>query len=300
MQMLGLAPIKAGGFAGPTPFHYSWSFWGKAGGAFPDTELDVVGVIPGTDPALGGQYVFVTAHFDHLGVQRGTLYPGADDNASGTAGMLEIMRLLRHARPRRTLAFLGVSGEEEGLLGSGGFLADPPVPRQAMVADLNLDMIGRGRPGELHVVPARQPGYVTTLTRAARTCAAAQGVALSAGMDPYWPDSDHYSFAQLGIPSLWFTTGLHADYHQPTDTPDKINGPGLAQVVRIVRDLALATANADAPPAALPEEEWKTWTWGPYPAPREPLSGYHQRLALPESASASGRRAGSAGRAGWR
>ena len=86
-------------------------------------------------------------------------------------------------------------------------------------------------------------------------------------MEAYWSDSDHYSFARRGIPAICFNTGLHADYHQPTDTPDKINYNRLASVVRIVRDLAMLTANADAPPAVIPASVWQGWAWGPYDSP---------------------------------
>jgi hypothetical protein len=279
MQEAGLTPLQAGGWGGATPFHFPWAY-GEARWFFAPAPAgrwpapgrgreawDVVGVVPGTDPALDSEYVFVTAHFDHLGSFRGAVYRGADDDASGTAALLEAMRLLRHAQPRRTLAFLGVSGEEEGLLGSEAFLARPPIALEAIKADINLDMVGRGRPGELHVMPARRQGSVTTLTRDARACARAHGVALSAGMEAHWQDSDHYSFARRGVASVCFNTGLHEDYHQPTDTPDKIDYQALANVVRIVRDLALATADADQAPAVLPPKVWRAWAWGPYRTP---------------------------------
>jgi hypothetical protein len=280
MQETGLTPIVAGGLGGVTPYHYPWTFTGgffdalrpEREGPRPftarcDDASDVVGVLQGRDPVLSGEYVFITAHFDHLGMEGGEFHPGADDDASGTAGLLEVMRLLREANPRRTIAFLGLSGEEEGLLGSEAFLADPPLPLGAIKADINMDMIGRGRMGELHILPARREGYVTTLTQDARTIAAAHGVNLSAGMEEYWRDSDHYSFAWRGIPAICFNTVLHKDYHQPTDTPGKINYAGLANVLRIVRDLALKTADADAAPAELPARVWQTWAWGPYLTP---------------------------------
>ena len=140
MQETGLVPIVAGGAGGVTPYHYPWTYAGgfELSGPRPagppswsvrsGDASDVVGVLPGRDPVLAGEYVFITAHFDHLGTWAGTLYPGADDDASGTAGLLEVMRLLREANPRRTIAFLGVSGEEEGLLGSEAFLAGAPIP----------------------------------------------------------------------------------------------------------------------------------------------------------------------------
>ena len=277
MQETGLSPIQAGGFGGMTPYHFPWSIdagfqWRAPDGTVAGPRLDsgpsdVVGVIPGWDPALRGEYVFVTAHFDHLGTRLGTLYPGADDNASGTAGLLEVMRLLKDANPRRTIAFLGVDGEEEGLLGSEAFLAGPPIPVAAIKADINMDMIGRGRPGELHVMPAKREGCVTTLTEAARSIASAHGVTLSAGIEAYWQDSDHYSFARRNIPSICFNTGLHTDYHEPGDTPAKIDYGRLISVVRIVRELALRAANADAPPALIPASVWQAWTWGPYASP---------------------------------
>jgi hypothetical protein len=283
MQAYGLEPLAPGGFGEATPFHFPWTYRGARFFVHPTVRRtskpmggdawNVVGAVPGSDPALRSQWVFVTAHYDHLGGGGGTVYPGADDNASGTAALLEAMRLLRHAGPRRSIAFLAVSGEEEGLLGSEAFLASSPMPLDAIKADINLDMVGRGRPGELHIMPARRPGYVTTLTREARARAAAHGVKLSAGLEDYWRRSDHYSFARRGIPALCFNSGLHRDYHQPSDTPDKINYGSLARVVAIVRDLALATANADRPPQVLPRDAWEDWAWGPYETPNSYLMG---------------------------
>jgi hypothetical protein len=276
MGEVGLEPIRAGGFGGATPFHYTWKYDGAAG-ASAGPASDVVGVLPGRDPQLRAEYVFLTAHFDHLGRQGGLLYPGADDDASGTAALLELMRLLRDAGPRRSIAFLAVSGEEQGLLGSEAFLRQPPVSVSAIKADINMDMVGRGRTGELHVMPARKEGCVTTLTRDAQAVARRHGIVLSAGMDGFWRDSDHYSFARRRIPSICFNTGLHADYHQPTDTPDRIDLAKLARVIEIVGDLTLATANAADAPAFLPGSVWQAWAWGPYrtpgPGPEEDMTG---------------------------
>jgi hypothetical protein len=275
MHEAGAQPVRIGGFGGVTPYHYPWHYSGAFGlghGAVWDNQAsDVVGEVPGGD--LAAEYVFVTAHFDHLGSSFGTLYPGADDDASGSAGLLEVIRLVRDARSRRTIVFLATSGEEEGLLGSEAFLAAGPLPMCDIKADINMDMIGRGRKGELHVMPARRQGCVTTLTRDARSLAGAQGVTLSAGIEAYWQDSDHYSFARRAIPSICFNTGLHSDYHQPSDTPDKINYPGLTKVLRIVRDLVLKTANADTAPQVLPAREWQKWAWGPYRTPNDLPAG---------------------------
>ena len=272
MRTWRLEPIKPGGLGGVTPFHYRWTYQGEVRLQADDPPpfrasedaADLVGVIPGSDARLAGEYVFVTAHYDHLGTSWGQRYPGADDNASGTAGLLELMRLLRQAHPRRSIAFMAVSGEEEGLLGSEAYLADPPLPLASITADLNMDMIGRGRKGELHVMPSRQEGYVTTLTRNARTIATRQGLPLSAGIEQHWRQSDHYSFARRHIPCICFSTGVHEDYHQPTDTPDKIDYGKLAAAVKIIRDLALRTANDDGAPAVLPGAEWEAWVWAPF------------------------------------
>ena len=278
MRETGLTPIKAGGMGGVTPYHYTWTYRGdfRAGlrtqdsPAWGDGASDVVGVIPGRDPVLSREFVFVTAHFDHLGMSWGSMYPGADDNASGTAGLLALMRLLKDSNPRRSIAFLAVSGEEEGLLGSEAYLEAPPIPNSTIKADINMDMVGRGRQGELHVMPARQDGYVTTLTEDARAIASAQGLPLSAGIEQHWHDSDHYSFAKRAIPSICFNTGIHEDYHQPTDTPDKIDYGKLTAVVRIVRDLALKTANAPAAPVRVPRKVWQSWAWAPFESPLLP------------------------------
>ena len=268
MREWHLTPIKAGGMGGVTPYHYQWTYTGELRRSgrtrLGEEASDLVGVIPGNDPALAGEYVFVTAHYDHLGTSWGSMYPGADDNASGTAALLETMRLLRYAHPRRSIALLSVSGEEEGLLGSKAFLERPPLALDAIKAEVNMDMVGRGRPGEVHVMPARQDGYVTTLTASARTVATKLGVTLAAGIEQHWHDSDHYSFAERGIPCVCFCTGLHPDYHQPSDTPDKINYGKLATVVKVVRDLVLKTANDDQPPREVPREVWSAWVWAPF------------------------------------
>ena len=239
----------------------------------PVPASDVVGLIPGRDPKLKHEFVIVSAHHDHLGLEGGVLHPGADDDASGTAGILETARLVRQARPRRSVLFLSVSGEEIGLFGSEAFLAAPPVPLDRVVADLNLDMIGRGRPDELHVTPARIEGAVTTLTAEARRIGEAQGFPLSCGAEAYWRRSDHFNFVKKGIPAVFFFAGMHADYHQPSDTPDKIDYRKLARVVRLARDLALSVANAPGRPQPVPKEVYDSWTWTYTATEAEPSLG---------------------------
>lgn len=226
---------------------------------------NVVALLTGRDPQLRGEYLVVSAHHDHLGLEGGVLHPGADDNASGTAGLLEVARLMAQDPPRRSIIFLSVSGEELGLHGSRAFLAHPPVPLDAMVANLNLDMIGRPPEGSPSVTPARIPGAVGTLTQRARALAAGMGMGLRDEADLYWWRSDHIGFAEQGIPAIFFFGGMHRDYHRATDTPDKLDYPAMARVVDLVIRLARDTANADERPAFLPESAWAGWTW-PSPA----------------------------------
>ncbi len=222
---------------------------------------NVVGIIPGTDPHLKDEVVIVSAHHDHLGTHDGKMWPGADDNGSGTTGILETARLLAHAKPKRTILFLSVSGEENGLFGSQAFTEHPPLDLKQVVADLNLDMIGRGKADELHVTPARIPDAVTTLTADARRIAERQGFPLSSGAEQYWRRSDHFNFVKKGIPALFFFAGMHEDYHQPTDTPDKIDFAKMARIVKLTRELALTVANAPGRPQPVAKEVYDAWTW---------------------------------------
>jgi Zn-dependent M28 family amino/carboxypeptidase len=223
--------------------------------------VNVAALLPGSDPALEGEIVVLSAHEDHLGMKDGQLHPGADDNASGTAVLMEAARLLKGAKPRRSILFLSVSGEELGLFGSRAFVASPPVPLKDIVADLNTDMVGRNGVDAISVTPARIEGATGTLTRDARAIAADLGLTLTDEADDYWKRSDHYTFAKAGIPALFIFGGMEPDYHQPTDTPDKVEGAKLEHVAELLRRLALRVADADARPAALPGSAWKAWAW---------------------------------------
>lgn len=268
-QAAGVAPWSGPGMGGATPYHWAFSF---TSGGTTLHSTNVVATIPGTDPVLKEEIVLLSAHHDHLGLRGGTLYPGADDNASGTAGLLELARLLKDSRPKRTLVFLSVSGEELGLWGSRRFAATPPLDLTKVVADLNTDMISRGEPDQLHVAPAHIEGAVTSLVGHARSLAARQGIRLADGTDKYWQRSDHYSFVQKGIPALFFFAGMHADYHQPTDTSDKTDYAKMVRILRLTRDLAWVTASAPGRPWVLPATQWSQWTWASFPtlAPPHP------------------------------
>ncbi len=260
-QDAGLQAWAGPGMGGATAYHWAFSF--TSGGATINST-NVLAAIPGTDPVLKDEIVLLSAHHDHLGLRGGVLYPGADDNASGTAGLLELARLLKDSRPKRTIIFLSVSGEELGLWGSRKLAANPPMDLSKVVADLNTDMISRGQPNQLHVAPSHIEGAITTLVGHARTIAANQGFQLADGTDKYWQRSDHYSFVQKGIPALFFFAGMHEDYHQPTDTPDKTDYAKMATILKLTRDLAWVTASAPQRPQIVPQNQWSQWTWATY------------------------------------
>lgn len=210
---------------------------------------NVVGLIPGRDPALRGAYVVLGAHFDHLG--RGTfgaLDPqagnavrnGADDNASGTSAILELARLLRTNPTRRSVAIVAFSGEELGLLGSQHFVSNPPPPfsSDSVSAMLNFDMVGRVRNGRLLVFGTGTAGEWPEILHAANSDSQFTLAFVPDGFGP----SDHSSFYARRIPVLHFFSDTHEDYHRATDDLERINVAGMAQVVRlaerVVRDVA--------------------------------------------------------------
>jgi membrane-associated protease RseP (regulator of RpoE activity) len=208
---------------------------------------NVFAILPGRDPALRGQYVVVGAHFDHLGTAaeysldqtvKGAVRLGADDNASGTAAVLELARLFAADPPRRSILFANFSGEEEGLLGSSYFVDNSPVSLDSVGAMVNFDMVGRLRNDRLIVfgvaTATELPGILETANSANPLKVAAQG-------DGFGP-SDHSSFYAKNIPVLHFFTDSHEQYHRATDVPAMINAAGEARVVafaeRVIRNIA--------------------------------------------------------------
>jgi hypothetical protein len=225
-------------------------------------SANVAGVLKGSDPRLAGEYVVIGAHYDHLGLggpeslaskPEGEVHHGADDNASGTSGLLELARSLaaERVRPKRSIVFIAFSGEEMGLLGSGAYVKKPAAPMASTVAMLNMDMIGRLRQGSLFIGGVgTSPAWKPLLERLNRKdesgSEAGNGSGsrfqLSFGQDGFGP-SDHQSFYVRDVPVLFFFTGTHDDYHKPTDTADKINSEGQRQVVEFVREAAVAVAD---------------------------------------------------------
>jgi len=224
---------------------------------------NVVGVIEGSDPVLKDESIVIGAHYDHLGrggegslaAREGEIHHGADDNASGTAGVLELARIFSTQRPKlkRTLVFIAFSGEEEGLLGSNYYVNHPLMPLDKTVAMINMDMIGRMKDRKLVV------GGVGTAKEWRQLINTGSNGAFELTMneDGYGP-SDHSSFYSKQIPVLFFWTGTHNDYHKPSDTFEKINYNDeariLSLVARIVKDvdaadprLTFTTAKSDPP-----------------------------------------------------
>lgn len=197
---------------------------------------NVAALLPGQGPHAN-EYVVIGAHYDHLGHGGpGSMAPwshgihhGADDNASGTAAMLELADRFAHLGPQaRSIVFIAFTGEEEGLIGSSYFVSHPPVPLSNVVAMLNLDMVGR-MSGEKLLLGGEgtAPAFPTLLEKADEGLPLKLGQFEKGGFGP----SDHMSFARKKIPVLFFFSGLHVDYHRPTDTSDKINYKGMDEVV---------------------------------------------------------------------
>lgn len=214
---------------------------------------NVVGVIEGSDPKLKREYIVIGAHYDHLG--RGghdgslaqnpnDIHHGADDNASGTAGLLELARIFtaQKGQLRRSVVLLAFSAEESGLLGAKAWTSNPLLPLADSIAMLNMDMIGRLKDSKLTV------GGVGTAPEFRKLIEGLnQGFALQMSEDGFGP-SDHSAFYAKQVPVLFFFTGTHADYHKPSDTADKINYDGQAKVVGFVAEIARAIDRNDARP----------------------------------------------------
>jgi len=192
---------------------------------------NVIGILPGTDPALAGDAIVLGAHYDHLGQQGGDVYHGADDNASGTAVVVGLARAFAAAGGTpRTLVFALFGAEEIGLVGSGHYVRQPAWPLGRTVAMLNFDMVGRMRDGKLTIGGADTGDRLRRIVNDA--LAQVPGVVGDIRGTPFSP-SDHSRFYSAGTPVLFFHTGLHPDYHRATDTADKLNADGMARVAAV-------------------------------------------------------------------
>jgi hypothetical protein len=199
---------------------------------------NVVAILPGSDPRFAGQYIVIGAHFDHLGRDsqfaldpeaKDAIRNGADDNASGTAAVMQLARILSATHPRRSIIFANFSGEEEGLLGSQWFVDHPPVPLDSIMAMVNFDMVGRLNNDKLIVYGTATATELQGILDSANARSAAP-FKVSGGGDGFG-SSDQSSFYAKNIPVLHFFTDIHSDYHRASDDIEKINSGGEARVV---------------------------------------------------------------------
>lgn len=219
-----------------TPFRYVVRGAGNRQGA------NVWAMIRGSERP--DKAIVVGAHYDHVGVQRGRIHNGADDNASGIAALLAIAEALQRAPPRHSVILAAFDAEELGLFGSRVFVQAPPVPVENILLNINLDMVGRSDQGELW---AAGPRIFPALQPAANAAAQAAPIAVRFGLDfrparrerggeDWTMRSDQASFAAAGIPFIFFTTGGHPDYHKPSDDAERIDARFYGGVVATVLD----------------------------------------------------------------
>ncbi|HQZ82647.1 MAG TPA: M28 family peptidase [Pyrinomonadaceae bacterium] len=210
---------------------------------------NIIGVLPGIDPKLKDEVIVIGAHYDHLGRGgSGSLAPnsteihhGADDNASGTAAIIEIARNFARAKNNaRTLLFISFSGEEEGLFGSNWYVNHPTLPIAQTVAMINLDMVGRLNEGKLTIGGMGTASEWKALVEKHSNDTSGKPIFHLQLSDDGFGPSDHSSFYGKKIPVLFFFTGTHADYHKPSDTAEKINYDGEYEIVRFVERIVNA------------------------------------------------------------
>jgi len=217
--------------AGVTPAvpGYSWTFrWSRGIGQ------NILALVPGAD---AGRVIFVTAHYDHLGIRDGEVFNGADDNASGTAALLEIARRLRAEPLRHTTVLAFFDAEEAGMQGSRALVADPPVPLDSVALEVNLDMVARSD----GVLWAAGAYHTPALRPVLERLASEAPVELRLGHDRPrsgegdWTDtSDHASFHHSGVPFVYFGVEDHPDYHRESDELDKIDPGDFVASVRTI------------------------------------------------------------------
>lgn len=245
-RQLGLKPLFGGEFEQAIP-----------GAKGTDGSASVLGhnvgaVLRGGDPQLVEEIVLLTAHYDHLGVRDGVVYPGADDNASSVAMVLETARLLTGAAapPRRTVAFVHFDLEERFLWGSEWFAAHPPWPLERVKLFITADLLGRSL-GDLplplvFVMGSEHSPELRALLDGTKTPAELELARL--GTDMVGLRSDYGPFQRRKVPYLFFSTGEHPDYHTPRDTPDKIHYEQLGRITACIADLVRRAADADDTP----------------------------------------------------
>jgi hypothetical protein len=255
--------------------------------AIPDRN--VLAIVEGSDPKLRDEWIVISAHFDHDGANNDQIFNGADDDGSGTVGLLEIAEAYALAaeqgrRPRRSVLFAAFNSEERGLLGAWAYTVRPTAPLDRIVAVLNMDMIGRNEEVPAPAAPAaggrgggggrfngldpqtaesnanalniigsvRSPDLRAAVERANQ----AQGLEIRYRYDNNVSQllrrSDHWPFIQNGVPGIWIFTGLHPDYHTVNDDPDRINYVKMEKILRLTYQMSWELANSEARPKLLP------------------------------------------------
>ena len=252
-----LKAIKSAGLKpGASSESFTQSFHGHS--------QNLLAVLEGADPELRDKHIVVGAHYDHVGYGSrrnsygpiGYIHNGADDNASGVATLLEVIDALATSghRPRHSILFAFWDGEEKGLLGSKHWLSNPTVPLNAVQLKINVDMVGRLTEGRIELMGARTAPGLRRLMSSPR-------LGEGTWVDFTWDlkdNSDHYPFYQRGIPCMCVHTGLHDDYHRPSDDVEKINVEGMQEVSRYLCEQLCELADLDEIPEYRPNSQGET------------------------------------------
>jgi Zn-dependent M28 family amino/carboxypeptidase len=264
-EQFAAAKLRPGGDDGS----YFQTFTARGGVDNSEQKLrNVIAVLPGSDPKLKAEVALLTAHYDHLGFgwpggrvdALGKLHPGADDNASGVAVLIEIAKhLATRPAPPRTIVFIAFSGEEAGLLGSRHYVANPlPVPVAGIFGVINMDTVGRLGEQPVSVIATESAREWPFVFRGITAVTGVQTRSIPGAAE----SSDQKAFIDAGIPGVQIFSGAGFDYHRPTDTPDKVDGAGMVKVATVATEAidylastekrlsaSAAPGNAAAPPA---------------------------------------------------
>lgn len=238
-KAIGVAPVS-GAYVHPFTFTRMTMNGRQAG-----EGANVLGMCVGTEPRR--PYMVVSAHYDHLGVRDGQVYPGADDDASGVAVVLEIAAHCQKTPFRHSIVFALFDAEERGLQGSKAFMVKPPIPKERIAIDVNLDMVSRNDKREIFIAgtyhyPHLKPMLDPVVKQAPITVLYGHDkpVAIAGGVEDWTNQSDHGPFHEAGIPFVYFGVEDHPDYHKPTDTADKINRGFFVDVAETILNAVLA------------------------------------------------------------
>jgi len=251
---IGLTPALGRGFVQPFMFVPGNPRAILRGGTPARTEYpgaNVVGRVDGSDPRSGT--IVVTAHYDHLGIRDGMLYPGADDNASGVAALLAAARYFRMAAPRHTVVFAALDAEESGLHGARALVASDLLPRGRTRLDINVDMVSRSAVNEIYAAGTYHSAWQRPILDEVQTRASVKllyghdrPARQANGQEDWTHSSDHGPFHDAGIPFIYFGVEDHPDYHKPTDTADRINARFFGAAADMIVD-AIRTFDARIP-----------------------------------------------------